>query len=383
MVHAFVNLAGVGSSAEFRLGMRQLAGMLPSVRWIVGNSPSFEAFWRQSRDLAPRLDGQVLLLHTPLVFLGRDCLEKLLAGLADSGAPAVLPVDPRTWQGEGLLDYATLRGFDGFVERLARPGRRLLPYDGHSPLLQLVPASRLRQAAKRHEEWDSVLAPPAEALLVSDAFVHPYADYYGNNRAEVLELVPHGTARLLDVGGGEGGFAALARERLACEAHVAELNPDAAAKAAMVVDRVWQGDFLELPIEARFDCITMLDVLEHATDPGAMLCRASELLTPAGVIVAAIPNLGHWSVVLDLLEGRWDYVPAGIACWTHLRFFTRRTMEQFFRLSGLCVERVVTVPMPAPPEVREALDRGGEGPFLPDWESLDAYAYHLVARRAV
>ncbi|MFH1019911.1 MAG: hypothetical protein V1782_04745, partial [Pseudomonadota bacterium] len=92
---------------------------------------------------------------------------------------------------------------------------------------------------------------------------------------------------------------------------------------------------------------------------------------------------GHWSVVMDLLEGRWDYVPAGIACWTHLRFFTRQSMEQLFRESGLTVEGCVPVLIPAPGEVREALAQKKGSAFVPAWDNLEAYAYHLVARRTV
>ena len=45
-----------------------------------------------------------------------------------------------------------------------------------------------------------------------------------------------------------------------------------------------------------------------------------QVLPPGGVVVLSVPNVGHWSVVADLLAGRWDYLPAGLVCVTHLRF---------------------------------------------------------------
>ncbi|MFH1021255.1 MAG: methyltransferase domain-containing protein, partial [Pseudomonadota bacterium] len=262
--------------------MRLLADILPEAHWLVGNSRSFEDFWRSQEAVAGSLTGLVVLLHSPFVFPGKDCLKRLIAAHADSGAPVVLPVDPRGWGGETAMHYATLHGFERFTVRLAQEGRQLLPYDGRAPLLQLMAAERLRQAGP--EEWESILTPPATALLVSDAFVHPYADYYGGNRAEVLGLVPADTGRLLDVGGGEGRFAALVKNKRGCVVHVAELNPDAAAVAETHADRVWLGDFLSLDIDERYDCITLLDVVEHALDPAGMLRRAGELLAPAGTI---------------------------------------------------------------------------------------------------
>ena len=34
-------------------------------------------------------------------------------------------------------------------------------------------------------------------------------------------------------------------------------------------------------------------------------------------------------MVEDLLAGRWDYVPIGLLCYTHARFFTRATLEDW------------------------------------------------------
>jgi hypothetical protein len=112
-----------------------------------------------------------------------------------------------------------------------------------------------------------------------------------------------------------------------------------------------------------------------------MLQRAAELLMPGGSIIASIPNIGHWTVVADLLEGRWDYVPSGITCWTHLRFFTLQTIRQTFQDAGLKVLRAEPVQIPAPSPMKKALDHFAEVGLTPDWESLDVYAYHVVACR--
>jgi 2-polyprenyl-3-methyl-5-hydroxy-6-metoxy-1,4-benzoquinol methylase len=378
----FTNFSGPVTSEEFSFGIHLLAKMLPNVNWVVGNVQSFESFWWSQESTAKRLTGVAVLLHSPYIVPGRGCLERLRSALEESGAETVLPVDPRGWGPDSVgADYATLRGFEHFAARLAGNRRRLFPYDGRPPIMQMMTGKLLFRTDKEH--WMTLLTPPASALLVSDAVIHSYHDYYAGDRSEIINALPAGTGRLLDVGGGEGNFAALAKQRLQCEVHVVEMNPEAAAVAASKVDRIWEGDFLSLQVDERYDCITLLDVLEHSADPAAMLGRAAGLLSSGGYIVASIPNVGHWTVVADLIEGRWDYLPAGITCWTHLRFFTLQTINETFDEAGLRVVRADPVLMPAPASMKKALDGLAEAGFAAEWESLDAYSYHVVARRAV
>jgi len=378
----FMNFSSPATSEEFAFGVRLLAKMLPAAHWVIGNSRSFEEFWQSQESTAKKLTGAVVLLHSPYIVPGKDCLERLASALDSSGSEAVLPVDPRGWGLNGIAaDYASLRGFERFAAKLARAGQHLLPYDSRTPIMQMIPAERLRRIT--HEHWMKVLTPPVSALLVSDAVIHPYHDYYaGEDKTAIVGVLPTGIGKLLDVGGGEGNFAALAKQYLRCEAHVVEMNAEAAALAAAKVDRVWVGDFLSLVIEERYDCITLLDVIEHAADPADMLRRAAELLAPGGSIIASIPNIGHWTVVVDLLEGRWDYLPVGITCWTHLRFFTLQTIKDTFHDAGLKVLWAKPLQIPAPLPMKKALNRLAETGFSLEWESLDAYAYHVVACRA-
>ena len=64
------------------------------------------------------------------------------------------------------------------------------------------------------------------------------------------------------------------------------------------------------------------------------------LATEEGVVVASVPNVGHWTIIDDLMRGRFDYVPYSLLSGTHLRFFTRATLEDLFEASGY---RVVAI----------------------------------------
>jgi 2-polyprenyl-3-methyl-5-hydroxy-6-metoxy-1,4-benzoquinol methylase len=142
------------------------------------------------------------------------------------------------------------------------------------------------------------------------------------------------------------------------------------------VDCVWQGDFLAQPIDARFDCVTFLDVIEHAAVPLPWLERARSLLNPGGCIVASIPNVGHWSVVADLLEGRWDYAPVGIHCITHLRFYTRHGIEALMNEAGLRITQMKATQVPMPAWMDGVTHLPG---LRVDQTSLDAYNWLLCA----
>jgi glycosyltransferase involved in cell wall biosynthesis len=51
-------------------------------------------------------------------------------------------------------------------------------------------------------------------------------------------------------------------------------------------------------------------------------------------VIASIPNVSHLAVRAMLLEGRWEYANLGLLDRDHVRFFTRKTIEQLFQDAG-------------------------------------------------
>ncbi|GAF21914.1 glycosyltransferase [Bacillus sp. JCM 19047] len=56
-------------------------------------------------------------------------------------------------------------------------------------------------------------------------------------------------------------------------------------------------------------------------DPWEVLKAASTLLKPSGSIYASIPNVGHITIMEQLLSGTWTYTESGLLDKTHFRFF--------------------------------------------------------------
>ena len=110
-------------------------------------------------------------------------------------------------------------------------------------------------------------------------------------------------------------------------------------------------------LSGRFDAILFGDVLEHLVDPSDALVRVRPWLSERGVVVASVPNVGHWSIVDDLIRGRFDYVPYSILSGTHVRFFTRSTLIDLFEASGYRVREIDTQTLPVSPEASKRRDR--------------------------
>ncbi|MBI1755652.1 MAG: methyltransferase domain-containing protein, partial [Fimbriimonas ginsengisoli] len=65
----------------------------------------------------------------------------------------------------------------------------------------------------------------------------------------------------------------------------------------MLVGDVEQMDPLPLP-ERHFDCVIFGDTLEHLKEPEALLRRLRRHVKRDGLLIANVPNIAHWSVIV-------------------------------------------------------------------------------------
>ncbi len=169
-------------------------------------------------------------------------------------------------------------------------------------------------------------------------------DYYNRVNPDLLRLIPPDARVVLEIGCGAAAMAEQYRRVNPGVRYVGvEMNPEAAEIAQSRLDRVIVGDVAELDdqalglTEGSVDVLVFGDVLEHMLDPWAVLKRLAPLLREGGQAVACIPNIQHWSVIVDLLQGRWDYQDEGLLDRTHLRFFAAESLQPMFQAAGLSV----------------------------------------------
>jgi O-antigen biosynthesis protein len=162
-----------------------------------------------------------------------------------------------------------------------------------------------------------------------------------STHSRIVELVPRG-ARVLEFGCATGYMSEVLKERLECRVIGIEIDPEAARAAEAHCERVIVGDAEELDFEElfgdeRFDAVLFADVLEHLKEPAAVLRRIRPLVAEGGAVVASIPNIAHGSVRLALLAGQFQYRERGLLDTSHVRFFTRDSVQDLFEATGYVI----------------------------------------------
>lgn len=213
--------------------------------------------------------------------------------------------------------------------------------------------------------------------------------YYQFNRPEVLALIPVGARRLLDVGCGAGSLGATVKSRQECFYCGVEPDDQAAAEAHRRLDHVYHTTierFNEPDLLATFDCIILADILEHTHDPLASLLHCLDYLHDDGILILSVPNIAHPQIVQELSSGLFRYVSAGILDSTHLRFFTRISIQQLLSAAGLHVSVCRLHPSELDPQqflitarpVRAYQARTAVGILIPHYQTLPLLK-HCVA----
>lgn len=178
--------------------------------------------------------------------------------------------------------------------------------------------------------------------------------YYGNVNPTLLEFVEPSARRICEFGCGAGALARAIRTKLGSVHYTGvELNAQQLALAGDALDTSlvrnlddigdWSTDeelSNALPM-AHFDHVILGDVLEHLYHPASVLKQAADRLRLGGSALVCIPNVQHWSVLAQLIRGRWPQEDAGIFDRTHIRWFTLHDMVQLLQGAGLRVERVI------------------------------------------
>lgn len=82
-------------------------------------------------------------------------------------------------------------------------------------------------------------------------------------------------------------------------------------------------------LDEDFDYIICADLLEHLKDPTYILKLLSKKLKFDGEIIVSVPNISNIDILVNLLEGRFNYGPFGIMDNTHLRFFTKKSFIEW------------------------------------------------------
>jgi 2-polyprenyl-3-methyl-5-hydroxy-6-metoxy-1,4-benzoquinol methylase len=155
---------------------------------------------------------------------------------------------------------------------------------------------------------------------------------------QARELLRHvakyrSSGRLLDVGAGSGILVDAAL-KLGFEAEGIEPSGPLSGQAAERGLPVSHGILPSRSVRGLFDVITVVDVIEHVSDPIGLMRSVHEQLASDGIAVVVTPDVG--SLMARVLGRRWWHYRIA-----HIGYFNRDTLAHALRLAGF--EQVATM----------------------------------------
>ncbi len=150
----------------------------------------------------------------------------------------------------------------------------------------------------------------------------------------LLDLLPPGQLKMLDLGCGNGAVTNLLAEK----GHTVT-GVDASESGIEIAKRSGKAKFVVGSVYdamnfGQVDCVVSLEVLEHLYRPMALFEQAFACLRPGGVFIITTPYHGYLkNLALSLLDG-WDRHHDVASDGGHIKFFSRVTLETMARAAG-------------------------------------------------
>lgn len=184
--------------------------------------------------------------------------------------------------------------------------------------------------------------------LIEEMYINKNENYFSLERQIFKNAVTSSNLKILDIGCGTGILGAYFKKIQNCTVYGVEINESAYKEAILNLDKVIKGniELIELPFEkSSFDIIIMGDVLEHLINTISSLKKLQYFLKDDGRILISVPNIRHWKIMLKLLfQDSWKYESSGILDYTHMRFFTKKSLIELLKDNDINVsfsERVI------------------------------------------
>ncbi|MCF8143835.1 MAG: class I SAM-dependent methyltransferase [Deltaproteobacteria bacterium] len=312
-------------------------------------------------DILPRIQGDVALLVTqPEIVVSASTIE-ILERCLEKGYCVCGPVYNQTpfphQQASLPAAYVDIQTYLEVADILALDnGHKAIAVESLDPACILFRTRILTEIPSRTvyaQLSNVILNTGSDPIAVAPgALVHSgFTKGFETERIDLVGLVPEGVKCILDIGCAKGGYGkALRQERPEIILTGVELNPILAEAAVGYYDEIINSPIEEAGIRGPFDLINCGDLLEHLQDPWGLLKTLSNLLKDNGYLILSIPNAGHWSMVKALLRGDFQYVPLGLICIGHLRWFTETSIRDALQHAGFTIEVFQREQIPPTPE---------------------------------
>ncbi|UCD15189.1 MAG: class I SAM-dependent methyltransferase [Candidatus Omnitrophota bacterium] len=196
-----------------------------------------------------------------------------------------------------------------------------------NPILNQQEYEKLWQA---EDSWESILEsePQIKMQTLEARYSLDIAELCINNKDDIS---------ICDVGCGPGRLLGEAKKR---GYYAFGIEPNRRSHNSLREKGIdYLGDFFPLKeeIKKKFDCIFLLNALEHMRDPMQIVLEAKKLLRPSGIIYISVP-------CIDALVNRIMHEKAGVfGGHSHLQFFSIGTLSVFLEKAGFKVLEYETI----------------------------------------
>jgi O-antigen biosynthesis protein len=175
-------------------------------------------------------------------------------------------------------------------------------------------------------------------------------DMIGDNSNSLILREVSPNSKVLEFGCAYGRMTKYLKEQLNCSVSIVEKDFNAGKIAESYASKALVGgnagdiekyNWLTKLKGEQFDYIIFADVLEHLYNPWKVLEKSKTLLKNNGRVLISVPNVGHNSVLIDLLNDKFEYRELGLLDNTHIRFFTEFSLFEMIIRAGYSVDKVL------------------------------------------
>lgn len=224
---------------------------------------------------------------------------------------------------------------------------------GEFAILRCAACGFMFAAPPEHYDFDAVYSDDAYWTGGRDWGYPDYdQEWNASKRFQLAQLERLGRliqpGRMFEVGCAAGYFLKAAQARGWRVAGV-ELSEMMRRRCAQVVDCPLYGSLAEAAASAsRFDCVVMLEVIEHLPEPLNFLRQVRALMAPGGVLALSTPNFGAPEAMRNPAHFHWFSPPA------HVSYFTAATLRDCVARAGFVAIEIAGViegdemPLPRP-----------------------------------
>ncbi len=169
-------------------------------------------------------------------------------------------------------------------------------------------------------------------------------EYYESSRHEMEYFIADAPKKSIEFGCANGIFSERIKQKYQTETWGIDIDKKSIEVAKDKIDNAMCGDAFKLidslP-ENYFDCLICNDFIEHVTSPDLFFQKIRKCLTDDAILICSLPNVRHFKHINRLLFLKdWKYKSQGILDYTHLRFFTKKSMKRSIKEWGFEIQLV-------------------------------------------